>query len=307
MLRANELRVATFGVFGRFESDVVELDGFDDVSARIEIATLDGPTAVGRNVRHRWVRETSAAVARFYGGFPTERALLAIVPVPGRASVLHGKVLPESNPGVALLLGSEAGPEDLYADWILTHELFHLGFPSFVREGKWLDEGLATYFEPLIRARKRWLTEEQVWSEFIDNMPRGLSVLERDGLENPKSQRGTYWAGATLALMADTEALERSNGARGLQLALRELLRDGGEASRVWRLRDAISHIDSSLGAPILSDLAKRYRTAGQRVPLAELFASLGVRKSGRTVTLDDEAPLAEVRRTITRGVDSGS
>lgn len=303
-LRASEIRVATYGIFGRFESDTVEVAGVSGAPSRIEVITLDGSLAVGPSVRHRWIDETARAVAAFYAGFPAERAMLAIVPVRGRAAVLHGKVLPESNPGVALLLGSEAGPEDLYADWILTHELFHLGFPSFVGEGKWLDEGLATYFEPLIRARKHWLTPRDVWSEFFRNMPRGRGVLENDGLENPKSFRAMYWAGAAVALMADVEALKRSNGTRGLQDGLRALLRAGGEANRVWRLEDAIRRIDQTLGAPILADLARRYDSPGQHAPLSRLFDELGVRQSGESVVLDDDAPLAHVRRAIIRGAD---
>ena len=46
------------------------------------------------------------------------------------------------------------------------HELYHLGFPSFQGEGKWLDEGLATYYEPMIRARAGLRTETSLWDEF---------------------------------------------------------------------------------------------------------------------------------------------
>lgn len=304
VLRANEIRVSTFGIFGRFEHETLEFGGLGGIRSELDVVTLDGPLAVGTTVRRRWIEETAQAVSDFYGGFPAERAMLAIVPVAGRAAVLHGKVLPESRPGVALLLGSSAGPEDLYADWILTHELFHLGFPSFAREGKWLDEGLATYFEPLIRARKHWLKAEDVWAEFARYMPEGVRVIERDGLENPRSFRGLYWAGALVSLMADVEARKRGQSAAGLQRALRELLRAGGEASRVWRLEDAIGHIDGTLGEPIVARLARRYRAPGSRVQLSKLFRELGVKRVGQSVILDDDAPLARVRQAIIRGED---
>jgi hypothetical protein len=301
-LRAGEVRVATFGVFGRFTSDRIELSGPGGAPSELQVVTLDGPLKVGPTVRRRWVSETARAIAAFYAGFPGERAMLTLIPVAGRGSVLHGKVLPESSPGIALMLGSEAGPEDLYADWILTHELFHLGFPSFVGEGKWLDEGVATYFEPLIRARKGWLTESQVWAEFLQRMPRGLRVLERDGLKRTNDYRGMYWAGAAVALMADAEALRQSGGRRGLQQGLRAVLRAGGHASRVWSLSDAIRVIDQALGAPIVQRLAKRYRSGGKQVPLGQLFTDLGVVRAESGVRFDDDAPLAFVREAINRG-----
>src|SRR5690606_26402181 len=95
-----------------------------------KLVTLDGPLATEREAVRRWVGETALAVSEFYGGFPVQRAMLTLVPVTGRRGVLHGKVLPESSPGIAILLGSEARADSLYSDWILTHELFHLGFPS---------------------------------------------------------------------------------------------------------------------------------------------------------------------------------
>jgi hypothetical protein len=213
--------------------------------------------------------------------------------------------LPESSPGIAILVGSKATTRELYGDWILTHELFHLGFPSFVDEGKWLDEGLATYFEPLIRARHGWMTEAAVWAEFYREMPRGLSVLERDGLEEPKSLRGTYWAGAIVCLLADVEAYRATRGRHGLQDGLRAVLAHGGDATRVWRLSDAIARIDATLGAEILGTLFERYRRPGSRVSLKAVFRQLGVREEREGIVLDDTAPLSSLRRAIMRGSPS--
>jgi len=302
-LRANEIRVATFGLFGAFERYEATLVDLQNQPATLDIVTMDGALLVDKALVHSWVRETARAVSDFYQGFPVARTLLAIVPVPEATSVVHGKVLPESSPGVAILVGSRARAEALYADWILTHELLHLGFPSFVAEGKWLDEGLATYFEPLIRARKGWLSERDVWAEFYWNMPQGLRTLERSGLEAPTSYRAMYWAGALVCLMVDVEAHRQSRGKQSLQYALRRLVRAGGDATRVWRLADVVQSIDASLGAPILGLLTRRHLHSGHPVKLPRLFAELGVKLSGDQVVLDDNAPLAETRRAITRGL----
>lgn len=301
LLRANEISVATFSVFGKFERSEFQLPSVNGQPAQLNVVTLDGSLSVPKDVLQVWLQQTARAVSEFYGGFPVERTLVVVVPVKDADRVVHGKVLPESSPGIALLVGSQTGPTGLYADWILTHELFHLGFPSFVDEGKWLDEGLATYYEPLIRARQGWLEEAAVWQEFYQNMTRWLRVLEHDGLETPGSVRGMYWAGAVVCLLADIEAYRKTGGRRGLAAGLKALLRAGGDASRVWSLRDAVQHIDAALGAPILAQLTERY-TRGAPVHLSERFAALGVVESNGHVRLDDAAPLANIRRAIMRG-----
>ena len=301
-LRAGEISVATFGVFGRFERSELRLPGIGGAEARLELVTLDGELAADPAVLRHWVRDTARAVSKFYAGFPVERAMLALVPVPGRRGILRGKVLPESSPGIALLIGERATIGNLYADWILTHELFHLGFPSFVGEGKWLDEGMATYFEPLIRARQGWLSEQELWAEFYTHMPKGLRVLEQDGLETPRSVGAMYWAGATLCLLADIEAHQRSDGRRTLQHAVRALLRAQGDATRVWRLADAISTMDRVLGEPIIARLSARHTKSGAPVSLHRVFQELGVIRTATGFQLDDTTPLAHVRRAITRG-----
>src|SRR5690606_7083549 len=143
-----------------------------------DIATLPGPLRVDATVRHRWIAKAAAAVGAFWGGFPVDRTLLAIVPTAGHPGVEHGKVVAAGGASVALLLGTEADENALRRDWILVHELFHLGVPSFIGEGKWFDEGLATYYEPIIRARAGWIDERTAWQELANGLPLGRHALE---------------------------------------------------------------------------------------------------------------------------------
>src|SRR5690606_2467474 len=123
-------------------------------------------------------------------------------PVADHSGIQHGKVVATGGAGVAIHIGDRAQRADLYGDWILVHELFHLGFPSFSREGKWLDEGLATYFEPIIRARAGWLSPHAVWKELAIGLPQGLPAVEGSGVENATDFQGIYWGGAIIALLA---------------------------------------------------------------------------------------------------------
>jgi hypothetical protein len=302
-LDAHEIRTATYAVFGRFEQRSIRLPPLArHASATLELAVLDAPLEVPRAPLVEWVEDSARAVANFWGGFPVERALLVLVPVRGRDGVLFGKVLPESAPGIALLVGQHTPASKLYDDWVLVHELFHLGFPSFNGEGKWLDEGLATYYEPLIRARHGWKSELAVWTEFARAMPQAVRAGRVGPLEKSRTFREIYWGGAIVAMLADIEARKRTRGALGLEHGLRGVLEAGGDASQVWSLERVVSLIDSRYDSALLAPLARSHAHHPAAVDLDALWSELGVVIAADGITLRDDAPLATIRKRVVYG-----
>ena len=294
-LMAHEIPVATYFAFGRLQQRALQVGG-----SRLEVTLPDGALDRTFNELSQWLQTSAQAVSDFYGTFPVPRASVFMVPLPGRASVVFGKVLPESEPGIALLVGQHAPAEALYSDWILVHELFHLGFPSFFGEGKWLDEGLATYYEPIIRVRAGLYTEQEFWEELESSMPQGLPAFTELGLEHADDFRGIYWGGAIACLLADVRARQRALGS-GLEVGLRALREAGGNASQVWSLAETIGAIDHALGAPTLAPIAAAHAERGSRFDLRALFDELGVtRNPAGKLQLSDAAPLSAVRRAIT-------
>lgn len=294
-LMAHEIPVATYFAFGKLEQRTLDVDG-----ARLDVTQLDGPLDRSFDELNAWIAKSSNAVRDFYGVFPVPRASVMVLPVPRRDAVLFGKVLPESEPAVALLVGQHAPAKALYSDWILVHELFHLGFPSFFDEGKWLDEGLATYYEPIIRVRAGLYTETELWKELAASMPQGLPAFEQQGLEHATDFRGIYWGGAIACLVADVEARKR-DVKRGLEVGLRALRDSGANACEVWSVADAIGSIDKALGAPTLAPIAAAHAQRGSAFDLQALLRELGVAVGANgVVKLSDDAPLAAVRRAIT-------
>jgi hypothetical protein len=294
-LMAHEIPVATYFAFGRLEQRELSLG-----DAKLEISKLDGVLDQSFEQLSAWIAKSANAVRDFYGVFPVPRATVTVLPVPDRNGVVFGKVLPESSPGIALLIGQHASREALYSDWILVHELFHTGFPSFFDEGKWLDEGLATYYEPIIRVRAGLYSDQQLWQEIAQAMPQGLPAFTEHGLETADDFRGIYWGGALACLIADVEARKRDLD-KGLEVGIRALREAGGNACEVWALDDAIATIDRALGVPTLAPIAKRHAARGAPFDFEQLLRALGVvRIAGGKVRLSDQAPLAAVRRAIT-------
>ncbi|HVY29940.1 MAG TPA: hypothetical protein VHB79_25460 [Polyangiaceae bacterium] len=294
-LMAHEIPVATYFAFGKLQQRELDLNG-----AKLEVTRLDGELDQSFDDVTQWIRTSANAVRDFYGAFPVPRASLSVLPIPERDAVVFGKVLPESEPGVALLLGQHATRKSLYSDWILVHELFHLGFPSFFEEGKWLDEGLATYYEPVIRVRAGLYTETELWNELEKDMPQGLPAFTTGGLEQANDFRGIYWGGAIASLVADVEARKRKVDA-GLEVGLRALRDAGGTACEVWTLAEVVGAVDHALGAPTLEPIVRDHAQRGSPFDLHALFQQLGVNRDAQgAVQLSDSAPLAAVRRAIT-------
>jgi hypothetical protein len=309
-LEAHEIPVSTYALFGDFSSSTTRVDGstaHGTGQSEIELAIADGPLDLDRDVIRRWVADSARAVGRFWRGFPVPHTLLTLIPVPGKSSVVFGKVLPESAPGVVVLVGEHADRARLYDDWILVHELFHLGVPSFNGEGKWFDEGLATYFEPIIRARAGWRREEDVWAEFVRAMPLGLRAVNEKGLEQAEDFGEIYWGGAIVVLLADVEIRRTTAGKVGLEDGLRGVLDAGGQASEVWPLRRALALSDKSCGVSALEPLARAHAKRAEHVDLDALWRELGIERQHHGVSLRADAPLASVRHSIVFGSPKAS
>ena len=152
-----------------------------------------------------WVSAVAESNRRFWVRSPAQGGLVVLIPSP-RGGVPFGRVLSLGGAVVTVLVGTQATTQDLYDDWVLVHEFLHLGSPLMRDTGAWLNEGIATFYEPTLRTRAGWKTEDDVWREWIGSMPRGVPAMTGIGLENA-GRGGIYWGGALFVLMADIEAL----------------------------------------------------------------------------------------------------
>jgi hypothetical protein len=298
VIESQELRVATYTTFGARATRDLSLG-----DATVRLVVLDGALELSLESLATWVTDAARGVADFYGRPPSARTVVVLAPLPGLHGVAFGKMLPANAPGVIVLLGEHTSQKELHADWVLVHELFHVGTPSFLGEGKWYDEGLATYFEPLIRARLGWRAEADVWQEFVREMPRGLDAMTHRGLEHPDRYSDMYWGGAIFCLLADGRMRRDSGGGRGLEDGLRAVFEAGGVASEVWTLERTTEVTDRALGAPVLAELQAKFRDQGAPLDLAAVFRRFGVSLGPKgDVRFDKNAVQAALRRSLVYG-----
>ncbi|MCC6468560.1 MAG: hypothetical protein IT563_09575 [Alphaproteobacteria bacterium] len=308
---ASALRYAGYSVFGRFRETRMSRAAPGALAPQAEAArrgatadvrlvTLDGPLELPAAETDAWVADTASAVEKFWQGFPVDRLLLVLMPQPARSNVPYGRVIGGGGASLMVLMGEKVAQPTLYRDWVLIHEMVHLGSP-FVRRSPWMTEGFATYFEPIIRYRAGRRTAESLWAEFAQDMPRGLDAIEREGLAY--TRRGIYWGGAIFMLLADMEMRERSGGKRGLEDCLRTILHGGGDATQLVSADWMIDACDRASGGDTMRRLAQRHAFSRHPVDLEDIWRRLGVIRSGDgQVRLDEGAPLAWLRRAIADG-----
>ena len=106
-------------------------------------------------------------------------------------------------------LGSETTHAELMNDWMLTHEMIHLAFPSVADEHHWIEEGISTYVEPIARIRISNMKEEQMWTDLIRDMPKGQPREGDEGLDNTHTWGRTYWGGALFVSMPTWKSAAR--------------------------------------------------------------------------------------------------
>lgn len=257
-----------------------------------------------------WVRRAGDAVCTYYGKFPVSHLNLD-VRVHGGAGVHGGVTYPEGGGYISIALGADTTVAQLNDDWMLTHEMIHLAFPSMSRKHHWIEEGISVYVEPVARVQAGQLSAERMWHDVVRDMPQGEPENDDRGLDNTHTWGRTYWGGAMFCLVADVRIRQQTHNQKGLQDALRGILSAGGNINEDWEIERALAAGDKATATTVLVDLYHQMRDQPDAVDLAALWKQLGLqREANGMIRFDDNAPLANVRAKITQreaGTQSGS
>lgn len=297
----DDLWTSPYSAFGALTSHPIAVPG-----GTLELAIGPGETELSRAELARWVADGARAVSTYWGRFPMPGALVLIaITEGGRAG--GGKTLSGGGGTVVMRVGSRATLPRLQRDWVLVHELSHLGFPSVPRQHLWAQEGIASYVEPFARVRAGLLDERAAWRGLIEGLPNGLPAAGDRGLDHTPTWGRMYWGGALYWFLCDVAIRKRTAGKLGLEHALRGILAAGGNNAVRWSLLDTLELGDRAIGHAVLVPQYEAMKAAPYPVDLDALFVQLGVRVDGDQVIFDDAAPLAGIRQAMAHGTDAGS
>jgi len=288
---------------GRFHVDRVQAAG-----TRLRLAVLPGDRGPDIAATRAWVAEAANAAGSVHGRLPFAEPQVMVVPI-GRSSepTPYARVLRGGSAGLQFFVDPTRPVSQFSADWTATHEFSHLLLPYVSRNDAWLSEGLASYYQNVLRSRDGRLSQRTAWSKLLSGFKRGRrgarSGFTLDEAARSWSGRGAtmriYWSGAAIMLKADVELRRQTDGRQSLDTALAAFAECCITPGRAWRADELMQRLDRLTGTRIFSNLRRRYERSDRFPEVTPTLRRLGVLERGGRVRLDDEAPLAGVRDAI--------
>lgn len=288
---------------GRFKIERIAIPG-----AELRLALLHGTPAPDASAVRQWIHDGASAVAGLYGRFPLAAPQILVVPIGrGEEPVPWGQVLRGGGPAAHLFIDQTRAVDEFRQDWVLVHELSHMVHPNLHEDGPWLAEGLATYYQYVLRSRAGLLTEQQAWQKLHEGFQRGIAQT-RHGVTLEDATRSmlrdrifmrVYWSGAALALLADLAL--REDG-KSLDLALQKFRECCLVDMRIWSAAEFLDTLDRLTGMSVLMPLYQRYQHSDQFPDLGAAYRDLGLQVRLGAVVLEDDAPAVALRRAIMGG-----
>jgi len=268
--------------------------------ATFEVSFGRGKLDLSQSVILRWVTRAAEAVTAYYGRFPVRNVQINVRPAGDASGVFNGTTWGDRGAYTRISVGQHTSQAQLDSDWMLTHELTHMAFPDVPDQHHWIEEGIATYVEPIARAQAGQLSAERIWADLVRDLPQGEPGPRDRGLDNTHTWGRTYWGGALFCLVADVRIRECTHNQKGLQEALRGIVAAGGTIESEWPIAKALKVGDQATGCTVLTDLYLQMKDQPVTVDLRSMWQRLGIEADGRSASFNDRAPLAETRKAIT-------
>jgi hypothetical protein len=271
-------------------------------SATLQVDFIPGDLDLADDIIVKRIETAAHAIVTYYGRFPVARVRILIAPMAGRDGV-HGTTWGDIGGWPAFTrigLGQHISAQELAADWTITHELVHTAFPTLPDEQHWMEEGLATYIEPIARVQAGELQATKIWRDMLDGMPKGEPQPGDEGLDRTHTWGRTYWGGALFCLIADVQIRVATGNRKGLQDALRAIVAAGGTIDHEWPLTRALEIGDRATGIHVLTGQYRSWNTSPVRVDLETLWQQLGIRRTEMGVGFSTSASWSKIRESIT-------
>lgn len=289
---------------GRFHEIPVEVPG-----AVLRLAVLDGAPAPDAPGMTAWIRDAAMSVAAVYGRFPVPSPQILVMP---------GARAQEPTPWAYVLRGGQAAAHffvnqrrplaEYVEDWTAPHELSHLLLPYVTSSDAWLSEGMATYYQNVVRARSGAITPGEAWQRMHAGFRRGqdwganksqtlaqaTERMFRDG-----GYMRVYWQGTAILLAADVELRRRSGGKQSLDTVLEAFGVCCLDPDPEWTARKVFDKFDEISGTNVFRTQYDVQINAPGFPSLGDLYGQLGLDALGGKLVLRDDAPLKGIRDAI--------
>jgi hypothetical protein len=269
-----------------------------DSKLRVEV---DAATPARAEMLQRWVAEAARTELSVAGRFPLANARVKVKEIDSDdpSPVPWGQTEREDGVSVLLLVRDDATFDELRADWTAVHELSHLFHPYLGKHGRWLAEGLASYYQNVLRARAGLISEQQAWEKLDAGFGRGRHARSGVRLDELGMRGGTmriYWAGAAYWLEADLALRVRGSS---LDAVLGEYARCCLDGTAAVAPDAFVASLDHIAQGNVFGDLYRRYAVALEFPTLDAAYRQLGITATDQGVRLSSQHDPLALRQAI--------
>ncbi|HVI59693.1 MAG TPA: hypothetical protein VM619_12600 [Luteimonas sp.] len=285
---------------GAARADGVRTLRAGDTQLEVAVIGVDDPARTA--LLQDWIAEAARAPLTVAGRFPLRSARVEIRQVRSDddSPVPWGQTARDSGVRVLLYVREDATLDQLRHDWTAVHELSHLFHPHLGERGRWLAEGLASYYQDALRARIGLIAPEDAWARLDGGFRRGQRAAARGPLQDLGHRRGAtmrvYWAGAAYWLEADLALRARG---RSLDAVLGEYarccLRGTGETAPA----DFVAALDRIAGDDTFSGLYARDAVSTAFPPIDDAYRRLGIARDGDRLRFSRDRHARALRAAI--------
>lgn len=274
--------------FGKFAIEPIELPG-----GTLRLTILSGADDAQRRKLHDWLDRVSRAILSAYGRLPLADVQVLVIPVSEDSrrragkphAVFFGQSIRGQGNALELLVDPTRPAAEYDANWIAVHELSHLMHPYLGDRGAWLAEGLATYYQNILRGRSGLLTRAQAWDRLREGFMDEDGKEYDDTLEHASANMfrthafdRIYWSGAAYWLTVDRDLRRDSGGKVDMAVALAKFRDCCLPAHREWKPEDFTAKLDALLGVDTFSRRYREFAALKKFPDWRAVYTDLGIR-----------------------------
>lgn len=287
--------------FGHFTEQRMALPG-----GTLRVSILHGADDTERKKLRDWLSRVTRAILSAYGRLPIPDVQVLVLPRTSRGrAVGFGQSIRGEGNALELLVDASRPESEFDSDWVAVHELSHLMHPYLGDSGSWLAEGLATYYQNVLRARAGLLTPSQAWDRLREGFS-GQRASYGDSLQESASDMHAshdfgrvYWSGAAFWLTVDRDLRRGSGGKITLDIALSRFRDCCLPAYRRWAPADFVAKLDALSGTKTVSMRYREFAAMRTFPDWKKVYEDLGIRDAGEHLRMDAGAPDAALRDAI--------
>jgi M61 glycyl aminopeptidase len=287
--------------FGHFKEERMPLPG-----GVLRVSVLHGADDEQRAKLHDWLSRVTKAILSAYGRLPLPDVQVLVLPMPShRRAVMFGQSIRGEGNALELLVDPSRPISEFDNDWVAVHELSHLMHPYLGDRGSWLSEGLATYYQNVLRARAGLLAPVQAWDRMKEGFEDQRGSYSASLQESARDMHAThdfqriYWSGAAFWMTVDTDLRRDSHGKLTLDLALSRFRDCCLPAYKRWEPDDFVAKLDALLGTHTISVRYREFADMRRFPDWKKVYAALGIGNADGHLHLDNDAPDAALRDAI--------